>query len=245
MSAFGLRPLRPEDVAASARLHQEVLGTEFLGRCGDGFVRLYHRAWLESPVSLALTAVDESGELVGVLLGAFEPETHYRTMVRKQGPVLALRLVVRAASHPSFARELVATRAVRYARGVTRILAAALPLPPCRHQTLSAPGGSDTRASRGDSDSIPRSDGGIRTPSVGEITHVMVRQDARGRGVGRALLEEARRVCKNAGLNELVLVTPPDLAARTFYEHLGWRYAGKLTSRSDEDFVRYRLPLNP
>jgi hypothetical protein len=52
-------------------------------------------------------------------------------------------------------------------------------------------------------------------------------------------------VCKNAGLNELVLVTPPDLAARTFYEHLGWRYAGKLTSRSDEDFVRYRLPLNP
>ena len=80
-------------------------------------------------------------------------------------------------------------------------------------------------------------------PKSGEITHLMVQQGLRGGGVGRALLEEARRAGQRAGLDEFVLVTPPDLVARDFYEHLGWRFAGELTSRSGEPFVRYRWPL--
>ena len=62
-------------------------------------------------------------------------------------------------------------------------------------------------------------------------------------GVGRALLQEARRAAQDAGLDELVLVTPTDLAAEGFYEHLGWQRCGALTSRSGEQFVRYRWPL--
>ncbi len=42
-----------------------------------------------------------------------------------------------------------------------------------------------------------------------------------------------------------MLVTPPDLAAAGFYEHLGWQRTGELTSRSGEDFVGYRLLLRP
>ena len=57
-------------------------------------------------------------------------------------------------------------------------------------------------------------------------------------------MAQAGRVGKRAGIDEFVLVTPPGLAARTFYERLGWRFDGELTSRSGERFVRYgcRLP---
>jgi hypothetical protein len=43
----------------------------------------------------------------------------------------------------------------------------------------------------------------------------------------------------------MVLVTPPDLAARGFYEHLGWIADGEMTSKSGEPFVRYRFALRP
>jgi hypothetical protein len=246
MSNVSIRPLRREDTPASASLHLEVLETEFLARCGNGFLHSYHLAWLESPVSLALAAVDARGEIVGVLLGSLEPATHIRTMVRRRGLPLALRLVARAVSCPNFAREFVATRAARYARGIVRMLIAELATLGRRHQI--------PRPHRPHSDgdittTLPtaatHSDGKITAPSVGEVTHLMVREDARGSGVGRALLEEARTVCERAGLTELVLVTPPDLAAHTFYEHLGWRRTGELRSRSGEPFIRYRLPLDP
>jgi hypothetical protein len=48
---------------------------------------------------------------------------------------------------------------------------------------------------------------------------------------------------RNADLDELVLVTPPDLAAGTFYERLGWLPSGEVTSQSGEAFLRYRFPL--
>ncbi|HEY5025466.1 MAG TPA: GNAT family N-acetyltransferase [Acidimicrobiales bacterium] len=79
----------------------------------------------------------------------------------------------------------------------------------------------------------------------GEITHLMVKPDMRGGGVGKELLAEACRVGQRSGLDDFVLVTPPDLAARAFYEHLGWHFAGELNSRSGEPFVRYRFPLTP
>ena len=63
---------------------------------------------------------------------------------------------------------------------------------------------------------------------VGEITHLLVEANERARG---------------AGLGAIVLVTPPDLAARRFYERLGWHEDGEITSRSGEPFVRYRYPL--
>jgi GNAT superfamily N-acetyltransferase len=80
---------------------------------------------------------------------------------------------------------------------------------------------------------------------VGEVTHLMVSPEAQGKGVGRLLVEEAERIARGSGLDELVLVTPPDLPARQFYEHLGWQDCGEVRSRSGEVFVRYRVTLGP
>jgi ribosomal protein S18 acetylase RimI-like enzyme len=207
---------------------------EFLARCGPGFLRTYHRAWIASPDGLALAAVDAHGAVVGVLLGATRPAAHYRFVVRRHGLALAGRLVLSMVARPSLARELVATRLSRYLRGLGRM--AMRP----RRRTPRALDGSGPP---------PRPEPGIRErPSAqavaaGEVTHVMVSPSAQGTGAGRALVEAAQRVAAEQGLDELVLVTPPDLTAGAFYEHLGWQQDGTLASRSGESFVRYRRRL--
>jgi len=78
---------------------------------------------------------------------------------------------------------------------------------------------------------------------LGELTHLFVQPDSRRLGIGRALVEAAVETARAAGVGELVLVTPPDFAARDFYEHLGWSADGEISSRSGEIFIRYRLSL--
>ena len=217
---------------------------EFLARCGPRFLAQYHRAWIDSPTGLALAAVDEQGRVVGVLLGALDPAAHVRTVVRRHGLSLMFWLVARAVTDRSFARDLLTTRLSRYVRGVVRILASGVSTvlwhkpPPGQRSPPSA-----TTTDQSGAASTSRQ--GHRVPTSGEITHLMVQPDKRGSGVGRELLAQAGRAGKQEGLDEFVLVTPPDLAARAFYERLGWRFDGELASRSGEPFVRYRLPLSP
>jgi len=235
---IAVRRLTRADVVQSARLHGEALDMEFLARCGPGFLRAYHRAWLDSPDSLALAAVDDEGCVVGVLLGSLHPAAHYRAMVRRHGASLALWLAGRSVVHPALARELLVTRAYRYVRGLTRMLTGSFRVPQLfRRRGAGA-------ASDGAPSSAAAVPGGHSEPAtVAEVTHVMVRADARGSGVGRALLERAEDEARRSGLGEMVLVTPPDLAATTFYEHLGWQRVGELTSQSGEQFFRYRFDL--
>lgn len=231
------RLMRTTDTTVTSRLHFEVLSMEFLARCGVGFLRRYHRAWIDSPHALALAAEDEDGRVVGVLLGSLEPALHYRAMVRRHGLVLALWLLIGAASHPAAARELVSTRLLRYLRGVSRMVGGAV-------RAVARRRGKDSRPPTGAVVAGGRTgSSGVTGGKVGEVTHVMVRSDVQSQGVGRALLEAARRKAEEAGLSELVLVTPPDMAAGAFYEHLGWEKTGELTSRSGERFLRYRLAL--
>ena len=233
-----VRPLTQADVVVSARLHGEALDMEFLARCGPGFLRAYHRAWLDSPDALALAAVDDDGRVVGVLLGSLHPAAHYRAMVRRHGVSLAAWLVGRSVTHPTLARELLVTRAYRYGRGLTRMLAGSLRVPPSFRRRGAGGAGDGTPSSRA---VVP---GEQSDPAaIAEVTHVMVRADARGSGVGRALLERAEDEARRSGLGEMVLVTPPDLAATTFYEHLGWQRVGEVTSQSGEQFFRYRFDL--
>ncbi len=215
-----IRPILASDRTRSARLHQEVLHMEFLTRCGPAFLRSYHRAWIESPAGFALGAFDGDGALVGVVLGALDPAAHVAGMLRRHGLVLGARLVAAAAFRPRLARELVTTRSTRYARGLWRTM-----LRPIRQaKAVKAPV----------VDQQSRS---------GEVTHLFVATSHQGSGVGRALLGEVEVLARRTALEDLVLVTPPDQAARAFYETLGWSNEGLITSKSGETFVRYRYGL--
>ena len=65
--------------------------------------------------------------------------------------------------------------------------------------------------------------------SMGHDIDLYVQTDARGQGVGTALLHEATRICQTAGGKELfwAVYGPNKLAAR-FYEHLGAKYVHDL-----------------
>ena len=212
-----VRHLAASDVDAAVTLHLVVLDMEFLSRFGPSFMRTYYRAWTTTPGSMSFVALDDTGAVIGVLLGATDPATHVRAMVREHGVALARAIVIAAATRPRLAKDLVVTRAGRYVRGVGRLLLARF------------------RPTAGE----PSAD----APRIGEVTHVLVDPAAQGGGVGRTLIDAAIAFGREAGDDELVLVTPPDLAARHFYEALGWRSDGAMTSRSGEPFLRYRYSL--
>jgi ribosomal protein S18 acetylase RimI-like enzyme len=223
-AAVTVRGLRLSDLGPVTDIHAQVLDMEFLTRYGPAFLRDYYRAWLESPEGISLVAEDGQGQVVGALLGAVDPAVHIRGMVRGHGAKLAWRIVAHAATHPALAKDLVATRGVRYTKGLARLAKARL---------------------SSDRGSAPAEGSAADGPTIAELTHVLVRPDQQGSGAGRALVTAAVEAAAAAGRDEMVLVTPPDQAARTFYDRLGWQLDGELTSSSGEPFVRYRMPLQP
>lgn len=220
-----VRPMLPSDCAAAARLHSRVLDAEFITRFGTGFLEAYYRAWVDADGGLALVATGASGDLEGQLLGAFDPVAHTASMVRGHWPSLATRLVLAATRDPRLGRDLVVTRALRYARGIVRA---------ARRSPRPKPVPSPVLVSAD------------RQPGTGEVTHLLVAPEAQGAGFGRQLVAAAEEAGRRAGLGELVLVTPvEDRGARSFYERIGWVLDRPVTSASGERFVRYRRPLGP
>jgi GNAT superfamily N-acetyltransferase len=236
-----VRPLADRDLSAAVPLHRQVLDVEFLTRFGPGFLRRYYQAWAASPGGIALVATD-GPNVVGVLLGATDPSGHARAMVRGHGTGLAVRMAAAAAVRPGLAYELAVTRSRRYARGLWRSLR--------RRPSTSAGAGADAdvgAAPEGTETTSRHRSGGAAPSSaapssaVGEITHLLVDPAARGGGIGRALVDAAVAECRAAGVSEVELVTPPDFAARRFYERLGWVPVQDVVSQSGERFVKYRF----
>lgn len=63
----------------------------------------------------------------------------------------------------------------------------------------------------------------VRPGNIGEVTRVFVEPTARGRGVGRRLMEELERRARDLGLDALRLDTRSDLVeARSLYAALGF-----------------------
>jgi GNAT superfamily N-acetyltransferase len=63
-------------------------------------------------------------------------------------------------------------------------------------------------------------------PHRGEIAKMMTRVKWRGRGIARALLEEAERIARERGRTLLTLDTAADEGAAPLYEKLGYTRAG-------------------
>lgn len=63
-------------------------------------------------------------------------------------------------------------------------------------------------------------------PHRGDVTKLLVHRRARGRGVGRALMEQLESEAAAEGKTLLVLDTVPGRAAERLYERLGWTRVG-------------------
>ena len=214
-----MRPLTREELREAAwlhtrelphGLHTRELPHEFLTRFGPGFLARYYRAFVESPHATALAVSAEpdavANRLDGVLLATFDTLAHYALLVRRHGLALAGHAALRALRSPGFARDLLRTRLLRYARGIGRGLS--------RHFARSA--GSEERRD-------------TSTERVGFMTYVAVAADRRGRGIGGSLLGAYEEQAREAGLERLDLVIFPDeRGAGPFYSRIGWTFAEEI-----------------
>lgn len=65
-------------------------------------------------------------------------------------------------------------------------------------------------------------------PHRAEISKMIVLRQARGRGLGRALLAAAERAAQSAGRTLLLLDTEAGSAGEALYRRCGWRYWGSV-----------------
>lgn len=212
-----VRPVRRLDTNALARMHMDVLDDEFIVQYGLSFMRHYYEAFLSSDHAVALVAVDnETGEIVGGLLGTLRPHLHYRYMTRHFGVKLLLDLVFCSIRKPTLGATLVRTRFARYVSGVLRVLRARV---------------------KGRSDASDSAAGDVEV--VGDLTHLFVSPSQQGRGVGRLLVARYEEYAAREGLSKMTLVTDPHGSASAFYDRLGWLQVETLTNRSGETFLLY------
>ncbi|MEL5953964.1 GNAT family N-acetyltransferase [Streptomyces sp. CLV115] len=67
-----------------------------------------------------------------------------------------------------------------------------------------------------------------------EVTKLMVRPSARGRGVGRSLLDAAERSAAGAGVTLLVLDTESGSPAERLYRSAGWTECGSIPDYAED-----------
>ncbi|MFG3531839.1 GNAT family N-acetyltransferase [Streptomyces sp. NPDC047917] len=67
-----------------------------------------------------------------------------------------------------------------------------------------------------------------------EVTKLMVRPSARGRGVGRSLLDAAERSAAGAGVTLLVLDTESGSPAEGLYRSAGWTQCGSIPDYAED-----------
>jgi glycosyltransferase involved in cell wall biosynthesis/ribosomal protein S18 acetylase RimI-like enzyme len=89
-----VRPARPGDAAAIARLHRRSLPDAFLPRLGDAFLRRLYRAMIADPEAVVLVARSGRG-VVGFVAGTPSVRRFYRRFAVRHGIVAGLSALPR------------------------------------------------------------------------------------------------------------------------------------------------------
>ncbi|MBS3941304.1 MAG: GNAT family N-acetyltransferase [Actinobacteria bacterium] len=215
-----VRPADLADLVGTVQLHGEQLPGGFFARLGPGFLRSYHATFIASPHAVALVAGGE-GVPVGFLVGTVDNRSHYRFVVKRLGPRLALRAGAAMLVRPALLWLFLRTRALRYVRWVLRYPLRSRRRPPADAAVGEPP-----------------------APMVAVLTHVAVSAAAQGNGTGRVLVAAFLDAARAAGADEARLVTAAGGPAERFYDRLGWIAGDVRAAAAGDGMVReYRLPL--
>jgi ribosomal protein S18 acetylase RimI-like enzyme len=209
-----VRPASEQDLAHTARLHEQGLPEGFFARIGWRFLRAYHAAFSRSPEATVLVVEGDDGRPQGVLVGTLDNAAHYRWAMRRQGVRLAVVGLRGLLARPRLAAEFVRTRVGRYGRAVGRQLR-----PSRRGPSSGSAGGQESTAH----DAPDADHQEAPPPQVAVLTHVTVAEEARGAGVGRGLVQAFVERARRAGAREVRLITEAGGPAARFYQSLGWK----------------------
>lgn len=211
-----VRPALGPELARTAWLHERMLPEGFFARLGARFLRRYHEAFAASPEAEVLVAHDGAAPS-GMLVGTYDNAAHYRWVLHRRAPLLALAGLGALLCRPRRAVEFLRTRVGRYARAVRRFVG--------RRRRRPA---------------VTADDSAVR---VAVLTHVAVAPEAQGAGAGRRLVRTFVERARRHGADEARLITPAEGPGPRFYRSLGWR---RLRSRRASDGTvvdEFVLPL--
>lgn len=217
--AASLRRMGLQDLPYVVRTHLERFPQGFFARLGPGFLARYYRTFLDGPTAVAVVAEVE-GEAVGYLTGVLRPPEHRQLLLRYHGPGLTIAACAAMLRRPRVALGFVFTRLPHYARRIGRDL--------CQSRTPRP-------ATR------PEADRRVGPTAV--LTHVVVAEPRRRRGLGRRLVDHFLEEADAAGCASAALVTPAEMGAAAFYERIGWIRAGEIDTREGLRLCRYTTAL--
>lgn len=242
-----VRRLTQAETESAAQRHAEALPHGLFPSLGHAFLTRYYASFVDSPYAVALVASFE-GRPVGVLTGTVANEAHYRWVLRHRAASLAASAVAALAVRPRTAIYFVRTRMGHYARAVGRLVLGNLPrlvtdrLPRTVTNRLLGKGAStDEQQASSDRD---RPDADARSGPPGVLNHVLVADEARGRGVGSILLDTFVAVASREGTGELTLVTGSgEDGAGGFYARRGWTHRADRHDWDGHEVAVYGLAL--
>lgn len=208
--------MKASDLDFATGLHFASLNHGLFPALGKGFLSVYLETFLTSPCGAALIA-EQAGRPVGFLVGTTNDREHYRQVLRRSGPALAVRGVAALAVRPAVAWRFARTRAFRYARGAFRLARSA--------SRSTAPS-----AATSSKDAV--------------LVHMAVSPQCRGRGVGSLLVVAFVENTRRAGISGIRLLTRSGSAgASAFYEKLGWCPETTFVDQDGLEWRRLRLDL--
>lgn len=195
-----VRAMQGDDLDFVAGLHVQALAHGFFVSLGPGFIRAYHRAFLESPHAIKLVST-AGGHPVGFLVGILRPQGHIRWVLSHHGARLAVRGALALATRPRIALRFARSRLRRYVASWRR------------HAGRSAE---------------EPAEGISSAPAV--LSHMAVAPGARGTGIGGKLVESFEATAGSAGAQWAMLTTLAGSdGAGPFYAGLGWNLHGHAT----------------
>ena len=215
-SAGGVRIRRMglQDLSYVVAAHQAEFGDGFFARLGPRFLARYYRTFLDGPTAVAIIA-EGDGAPCGYLTGVVESRRHRALLLRYHGAGLAAHGCVAMLRHPRLAFTFVVTRSSKYLRGV-------------RHGLSSgAPSVSPSPEGR-----------------TAVLTHIVVDEPHRDRGVGSQLLNHFVSDAAESGCARAALVTATGTSgAASFYEAHGWTRCGSVSTPEGKPLWRYAISL--
>lgn len=207
----------PIEAGFAACLHADALPHGFFASLGERYLRAYYMSFLASPHACALMA-DRDGIPLGFVVGSLDPEAHRSFTIRRHGARLALQGGRALVLHPRLGVDFLSTRVGRYTKGIVRSLR--------------------PRSSQPTGEPHPRASG-----RLGVLNHIAVVPDARGQGVGEALVDAFVQRARSTGVRRIQLLTLADgNGATRFYDRLGWRRLETLLD-AGQHYVKYEVEL--
>jgi len=216
-----VRPAGYADLAVTARTHVEFLPVGLFPSLGPGFVRRWHRTYLDSRHGVGYVVTDPTtpdNDVVGFLLGTTDQAAHMAALFADRRALAALSVSGAGAlvRRPRLARQL-SSRAVPWVRQIAQ-----------RRSGQPAP-----------------ADGPGENPQVAVMVAVAVQPQWRGSGIGAELVRRFVEDARRAGAAEAELVTPVGSAGATgFYERLGWELGPCWHTRDGDELRAYRHRLD-